>query len=121
MDLSWPDHQRSRLIWECRAIYTDPDRESVPYCTGGLRVAPPGRRWQEPPWEEVAPGIFCKLMATDTERHRVACSCDSRPGSTTLRTHMLGSRNCFCSMASCVRSGTARPQSHPVSSRLVES
>jgi hypothetical protein len=40
--------------------------------TGESPVAPPGRRWQEPPWEEVAPGIFCKLMATDTERHRVS-------------------------------------------------
>ena len=29
--------------------------------TGESAVAPLGRRWQEPPWEEVAPGIFCKL------------------------------------------------------------
>ena len=28
--------------------------------------------WPEPEWEEVAPGISCKLLATDTERDRVA-------------------------------------------------
>ena len=37
MDLSWPDHRRGRLIRECHAIYTDPDRRSVPYCTGDTR------------------------------------------------------------------------------------
>jgi len=26
----------------------------------------------EPEWEEAAPGISCKLLATDTERHRVS-------------------------------------------------
>ena len=40
--------------------------------TGGKPVVPPTRQWNTPEWEEVAPGIFCKLMATDTERHRVS-------------------------------------------------
>jgi anti-sigma factor RsiW len=40
--------------------------------TGGEPVAPPARQWSEPAWEEVAPGIFCKLMATDTDAHRVS-------------------------------------------------
>jgi DNA-directed RNA polymerase specialized sigma24 family protein len=31
-----------------------------------------GQRWSEPEWEGVAPGIECKLLATDTERHRVS-------------------------------------------------
>jgi anti-sigma factor ChrR (cupin superfamily) len=31
-----------------------------------------GQAWSEPDWEEVAPGIECKLLATDTERHRVS-------------------------------------------------
>jgi len=39
-------------------------------------VPPPARRgeqtWSEPEWEEVAPGIECKLLATDAERHRVS-------------------------------------------------
>jgi anti-sigma factor ChrR (cupin superfamily) len=28
--------------------------------------------WSEPPWQKVAPGIECKLLATDEERHRVS-------------------------------------------------
>ena len=28
--------------------------------------------WIEPEWREVAPGIWCKLLATDTERERVS-------------------------------------------------
>ena len=40
--------------------------------TGGQPVPPPAPRWSEPEWEQVAPGIECKLLATDTERHRVS-------------------------------------------------
>ena len=40
--------------------------------TGKPPVLPPARRWAEPEWEKVAPGIECKLLATDTERHRVS-------------------------------------------------
>jgi anti-sigma factor ChrR (cupin superfamily) len=40
--------------------------------TGKEPVMPPARRWSEPEWEQVAPGIECKLLATDTERHRVS-------------------------------------------------
>ncbi|HYD07962.1 MAG TPA: cupin domain-containing protein [Reyranella sp.] len=35
-------------------------------------VPPPAWRWSEPDWEQVAPGIECKLLATDAERHRVS-------------------------------------------------
>lgn len=35
-------------------------------------VPPPPSRWQEPEWEEVAPGISCKLLANDPEAHRVS-------------------------------------------------
>src|SRR5215212_12243530 len=44
--------------------------------TGKEPVLPPARRgeqtWSEPEWEQVAPGIECKLLATDTEKHRVS-------------------------------------------------
>jgi hypothetical protein len=40
--------------------------------TGQPLVAPPARGWSEPAWKQVAPGIECKLLATDTERHRVS-------------------------------------------------
>ena len=40
--------------------------------TGEHPVLPPAPQWSEPEWEQVAPGIECKLLATDTERHRVS-------------------------------------------------
>src|SRR5688500_607185 len=40
--------------------------------TGKPPVLPTARRWSEPEWEQVAPGIACKLLATDQERHRVS-------------------------------------------------
>src|SRR5690606_22554930 len=38
------------------------------------------RRWEEPEWEEVSPGIFVKLLATDHERHRVSMLVRLAPG-----------------------------------------
>ena len=40
----------------------------------------PAPRWSEPEWEQVAPGIECKLLATDTERHRVSMLVRLAPG-----------------------------------------
>ena len=52
--------------------------------TGREPVPPPARRgeqaWSEPDWEQVAPGIECKLLATDTERHRVSMLVRLAPG-----------------------------------------
>jgi hypothetical protein len=48
--------------------------------TGLPLVAPPARRWSEPAWEQVAPGIECKLLAADTERHRVSMLVRLAPG-----------------------------------------
>ena len=36
--------------------------------------------WSEPDWEQVAPGIECKLLATDAERHRVSMAVRLAPG-----------------------------------------
>jgi RNA polymerase sigma factor (sigma-70 family) len=36
--------------------------------------------WCEPEWEEVAPGITCKLLATDTEQDRVSMLVRLAPG-----------------------------------------
>ncbi len=47
---------------------------------GNEPVPPPTRRWFEPDWEQVAPGIECKLLATDTERHRVSMLVRLAPG-----------------------------------------
>jgi anti-sigma factor ChrR (cupin superfamily) len=48
--------------------------------TGEDFVAPVAPRWQEPDWEEVAPGIFTKILATDTERDRVTMLVRLLPG-----------------------------------------
>jgi hypothetical protein len=48
--------------------------------TGKEPVLPTARQWSEPEWEQVAPGIECKLLATDTERHRVSMLVRLAPG-----------------------------------------
>jgi anti-sigma factor ChrR (cupin superfamily) len=48
--------------------------------TGKPPVHPPVRRWSEPEWEQLAPGIECKLLATDGARHRVSMLVRLAPG-----------------------------------------
>ena len=54
--------------------------------TGKQAVLPLTQRWSEPEWEKVAPGIECKLLATDTERHRVSMLVRLAPGAS-YRSH----------------------------------
>ena len=48
--------------------------------TGKQPVPPPARQWSEPEWERVAPGIECKLLAADTQRHLVSMLVRLAPG-----------------------------------------
>jgi anti-sigma factor ChrR (cupin superfamily) len=48
--------------------------------TGAEPVLPPAGQWSEPDWEQVAPGIECKLLATDAERRRVSMLVRLAPG-----------------------------------------
>jgi anti-sigma factor RsiW len=48
--------------------------------TGNEPVPPPAPQWREPDWEHVAPGIECKLLATDGERHRISMLVRLAPG-----------------------------------------
>jgi hypothetical protein len=48
--------------------------------TGGEPLLPAPQRWTEPEWKEVAPGLSCKLLATDTERNRVSMLVRLAPG-----------------------------------------
>jgi ChrR Cupin-like domain len=48
--------------------------------TGRAPVVPPASAWSEPDWEQVAPGIECKLLASDAERHRVSMLVRLAPG-----------------------------------------
>ena len=48
--------------------------------TGREPILPAARQWKEPEWEDVAPGISCKLLATDTDRHVVSMLVRLAPG-----------------------------------------
>ena len=48
--------------------------------SGQPPVLPSGQRWSEPEWEQVAPGIECKLLATDEQRHVVSMLVRLAPG-----------------------------------------
>jgi anti-sigma factor ChrR (cupin superfamily) len=59
---------RKRLAWRIAAE------------TGGELLEPTPQVWAEPEWKEVAPGISCKLLATDTDRDRVSMLVRLAPG-----------------------------------------
>jgi anti-sigma factor ChrR (cupin superfamily) len=48
--------------------------------TGGEPVLRAPQRWAEPEWKEAAPGISCKLLATDTEKDLVTMLVRLAPG-----------------------------------------
>jgi anti-sigma factor ChrR (cupin superfamily) len=48
--------------------------------TVGKPVPPPEWQWSEPDWQQIAPGIECKLLAADTERHRISMVVRLAPG-----------------------------------------
>jgi anti-sigma factor ChrR (cupin superfamily) len=48
--------------------------------TGKQPVPPPPIEWSEPEWEQVAPGIECKVLAADSERDRVSMLVRLKPG-----------------------------------------
>jgi quercetin dioxygenase-like cupin family protein len=48
--------------------------------TGTEPVLPPPQRRSEPAWEEAAPGISCKVLATDTATQRVSMLVRLAPG-----------------------------------------
>ena len=47
---------------------------------GGEPPVLPGRHWSEPPWEDVAPGISCKVLASDAATHLVSMLVRLAPG-----------------------------------------
>jgi ChrR Cupin-like domain len=48
--------------------------------TGTEPVRPAPERWTESQWKDVAPGIACKLLATDAEKNRVSMLVRLAPG-----------------------------------------
>jgi quercetin dioxygenase-like cupin family protein len=65
--VSWPaDILRPRASLQARLARRITDK------AGNVLQLPSPRRWCEPGWERAAPGIDCKLLATDAERQRVS-------------------------------------------------
>jgi anti-sigma factor ChrR (cupin superfamily) len=67
----------SFVFWPSDAVRPSSDLQArlaqrIATETGQEPKPVPRPRWDEPAWEQVAPGIFCKLMATDTQAHRVS-------------------------------------------------
>jgi anti-sigma factor ChrR (cupin superfamily) len=48
--------------------------------TGGAPIEATPQGWDEPAWEEVAPGISCKILAQDLNSHRVSMLVRLAPG-----------------------------------------
>jgi anti-sigma factor ChrR (cupin superfamily) len=75
--VSWPTNvlrpPPASSLWERIAGRVTED-------TGGDPLPSPTHKWAEPEWEEAAPGIWCKLLATDTERSRVSMLVRLGPG-----------------------------------------
>jgi anti-sigma factor ChrR (cupin superfamily) len=71
----WPTDvlRPSASLWERLA-------QRIAAESGEEPAAPDTRRWTEPDWKEVAPGISCKLLATDPQRNRVSMLVKLAPG-----------------------------------------
>jgi CheY-like chemotaxis protein len=59
-------------------------------------LLPPAPRSSEPEWEEVGPGIFCKLLAMDVDDHRVSMLVRLAPGARGLQPSRTGYGRCPC-------------------------
>ena len=73
--VSWPTDvlRPSSSLWQRLAQRIAPETQGRP-----VGAAP--QIWAEPEWKEVAPGISCKLLATDVERNRVSMLVRLAPG-----------------------------------------
>lgn len=73
--VSWPTDvlRPSASLWERLA-------HRIAAETGTAPLVPPRQAVTMPEWEEAAPGIFCKLLATDTEKNRVSMLVRLEPG-----------------------------------------
>jgi anti-sigma factor ChrR (cupin superfamily) len=73
--LAWP----TDVVRPTRALQTRLSQR-IAADTGKPAVPPPARTWREPAWVEVAPGIECKLLASDTKKHTISMLVRLAPG-----------------------------------------
>lgn len=73
--VAWPADvlRPSQALWDRVA-------ERVAAETGTAPAVPPARQPMEPPWEQSAPGIECKMLANDPARQRVSMLVRLAPG-----------------------------------------
>ena len=105
--VNWPQDmlQPSASLWDQLATRIAPEARGTP--------APADRRWSEPEWSDVGPGISCKVLASDHEGNRSACWLAWRREPLIRRIAMPVWKSCTCSTASsgsttesCVRAIT---------------
>jgi ChrR Cupin-like domain len=65
--VSWPTDVLRTSAWLQPRL-----ADRIAQDTHTVPVPPPAAHWRDPEWEQVAPGIECKLLATDAEKHRVS-------------------------------------------------
>ena len=72
--VNWPQDvlQPAASLWDRLASRIAPEAAETP--------GPVDRRWSEPEWEDVGPGISCKVLANDPERHLVSMLVRLAPG-----------------------------------------
>ncbi len=73
--IAWPTDELlpSASLWDRLA-------QRIAVETGEQPALPAPKRWAGAEWNEVAPGIACKLLATDTEKSRVSMLVRLAPG-----------------------------------------
>jgi anti-sigma factor ChrR (cupin superfamily) len=88
--VAWPaDELRpSASLWERLA-------QRIATETGEQPALPAPQRWADAEWREVAPGISCKLLATDTEENRVSMLVRLAPGAEYAAHRHVGIEECY--------------------------
>lgn len=74
--VSWP----TDVLRPSTSLWDRVSERIEPQTRGQQPALPAPPRWVEPDWDDVAPGISCKLLATDTERQRVSMLVRLAPG-----------------------------------------
>jgi DNA-directed RNA polymerase specialized sigma24 family protein len=71
-------HWPAEVLRPSQSLWPRLAQRLAPSVTGAAALEP--RRWTEPDWEDAAPGISVKLLATDVERHYVSMLVRLAPG-----------------------------------------
>ena len=76
----WISEDEAEFEDERRATLQERLARRIAQDTGEPAVLPEKHPWSEPQWEDVAPGISCKVLASDMETHLVSMLVRLAPG-----------------------------------------